>query len=115
MSRFRLKLQGVLVPRITSQTSFTVNENSVFSTTLTSSLSNTVWSLDGGADVSLFSLVSDQLSLPEKDYEDLTHGTSYVVKVRATNPDNGKYNVATITVSIANVSETVGTPANILS
>jgi hypothetical protein len=94
---------------ITSPASFSVNENSPFSTTLTANQTVT-WSIIGGADQALFSLTGSTLSLPAQDFEnpvDADQNNTYLVQVRATS-DEGTAD-QTITVTILDVADSLTT------
>jgi len=93
-------------PTITSAASFSVAENSPFSTTLTANETVT-WTKVGGADGALFTLEGNTLSLTARDFEapaDADGNNSYVVQVRATDAAGNAAN-QTITVTVTDVAE----------
>ena len=55
-------------PIITSAATFSINENTAFSHTLTAN-ETVSWSIIGGSDAALFSLSGNSLSMSAQDYE----------------------------------------------
>jgi hypothetical protein len=104
-----VNVTDVAGPTMTSSATFSVAENSAFSTTLSASESAT-FAKTGGADTALFTLSGATLSLPAQDYEapaDADANNSYLVIVKATSVATGEVGAAqNITVNVTNVVET---------
>ena len=95
-------------PTILTDAAQTVDENAVFSITLTASEAVT-WTKTGGADAALFTLSGDLLSLAAKNFEvptDADANNTYVVQVTATDATLNAAN-KTITVTVLDVFEDV--------
>jgi hypothetical protein len=100
-------------PVILTSSTQTVAENAGFAVVLTADKTVT-WTKTGGADAALFTLASDNLSLPAKDFEapdDADGNNTYVVQVTATPSSGSTYATnKTITVTITDVSDTLPAP-----
>ena len=99
-------------PVITTAVAQNVNENAAFSVPLTSTDVDTVgsnpatFSITGGADAALFSIVAGNLTMTAKDFEapiDAGANNTYVVQVTANDGVNNT--VKTITVTVNDVIE----------
>ena len=99
-------------PVITTAATQSVNENAAFSVALTSTDADTVgtnpatFTITGGADQTLFSIVGGNLTMAAKNFEvptDADVNNTHVVQVTANDGVNNT--VQTITVTVTNLSE----------
>ena len=99
-------------PFITTAAAQNVNENTAFSTPLSSTDADTVgidpanFSIIGGADAAQFSIVGSNLTMSAKNYEapaDADSNNSYVVQLSAN--DGVNTTVSTFTVTVNNVND----------
>lgn len=94
----------VTAPTITSSASFSIDENTAFSQTLTADETVT-WSIVGGNDSGLFSFDGSNLEMSSQDYEspaDSDTNNVYNVTVRATD-FAGNYSEQSISVTVNDV------------
>jgi len=94
-------------PVITSSATVSNTENTVLAHSLTATdVSAVTWSIRPGDDASHFTLTGTTLSWTSgtKDFEDPSHGPSYVVTVRATDAV-ALFSEQTITVTVTDVAE----------
>jgi len=94
-------------PVITSPAAVNNTENTALAHTLTATdVSAVTWSIRPGDDASHFTLTGTTLSWTSgtKDFEDPSHGPSYVVTVRATDAV-ALFSEQTITVTVINVAD----------
>jgi len=94
-------------PVITSSATVSNTENTALAHTLTATdVSAVTWSIRPGDDASHFTLTGTTLSWTSgtKDFEDASHGPSYVVTVRATDAV-ALFSEQTITVTVTDVAE----------
>jgi VCBS repeat-containing protein len=73
------------------------------------------WSISGGVDAGLFKIDSSTGALtfdPAPDYESTTHGTTYVVEVKATDKA-GLFDTQLVTVNVTNVNEAPVLPGDV--